>query len=108
VLLLNTVVGGQGLNLTQANWGMLIDNWWNDMIPEQAISRMHRYGQTKTVTVVELFRLDTIDTRICEVRDKKRENISVFIGDTPVKRGPRSKLGNGAGIDLYTMGRILN
>lgn len=108
VLLLNTTVGGLGLNLTQANWGLLLDNWWNDMIPDQAIARMHRFGQTEPVTVVELFRVDTIDKRIFEVREKKREDISIFVGDMPTKRGARSKLGQGAGIDLYTMTRILN
>lgn len=107
VLLINTTIGGLGLNLTVANWGILLDNWWNDMIPDQAVARMHRFGQTRPVTVVEFYRSNTIDERVFQVREEKQTQIAEFLGDQPKRRGPRSKFGRGAGIDLYTMTRIL-
>ncbi|KAF2313951.1 hypothetical protein GH714_020818 [Hevea brasiliensis] len=51
VLLMSLKAGGVGLNLTAASNVFLMDPWWNPAVEEQAIMRIHRIGQKRTVTV---------------------------------------------------------
>jgi SNF2 family DNA or RNA helicase len=44
-------VGGVGLNLTNANNVIIVDPWWNPAIEQQAMDRVHRFGQTRHVRV---------------------------------------------------------
>ena len=44
----------QGLNLTIASNVVLCDPWWNPMLEQQAMDRVHRTGQTKAVNVIKL------------------------------------------------------
>jgi len=55
LLLLTLKAGGVGLNLTAANYGVLFDHWWNPATGDQAAARMHRPGQTKPVSVYQLW-----------------------------------------------------
>lgn len=108
VLFLNSTIGSLGLNLTEANWGIFLDNWWNEMVPSQGVARMHRFGQTREVTIYEFLRKDTIDARIMEIRTIKDINVAYFTSESNTsRRGPGFKMGRGAGIDMYTMTRIL-
>ncbi|KAI9119631.1 hypothetical protein K1719_009507 [Acacia pycnantha] len=43
--------GGVGLNLTAASNVFMMDPWWNPAVEEQAIMRIHRIGQKRTVQV---------------------------------------------------------
>ncbi|PON98715.1 TNF receptor-associated factor [Trema orientale] len=51
VLLMSLRAGGVGLNLTAASNVFLMDPWWNPAVEEQAIMRIHRIGQKRTVSV---------------------------------------------------------
>lgn len=51
LFLISMKAGGLGLNLVSANRVFLLDPWWNPSTEEQAIDRVHRIGQTKTVYV---------------------------------------------------------
>jgi hypothetical protein len=51
VFLVSTMSGGVGLNLTAANCVGFLDNWWNYAVEDQALSRVHRFGQMRDVTV---------------------------------------------------------
>jgi len=43
--------GGVGINLTAASNAFVMDPWWNPAVEEQAVMRIHRIGQTKTVSI---------------------------------------------------------
>lgn len=52
-----------GITLTRANHVMLTDLWWSPAVDAQAIDRVHRLGQTRTVKVYRFLVKDSIDTR---------------------------------------------
>ena len=53
IFLVSLKTAGVGLNLVAANKVFLLDPWWNPAVEEQAIERVHRIGQKRTV---EIFR----------------------------------------------------
>lgn len=71
VLLCSLKCGSLGLNLTSANRVILVDPWWNPMISQQAIDRVHRIGQTVDVDVYELYVAGTVEKKILELQEKK-------------------------------------
>ncbi|HXX46923.1 MAG TPA: DEAD/DEAH box helicase, partial [Myxococcota bacterium] len=73
VLLLSLRAGGVGLNLTAADHVFLLDPWWNPAVEEQAADRAHRIGQDKPVSVYRLVARDTVEERILELQQRKRE-----------------------------------
>ena len=75
VFLISLKAGGLGLNLTEANYVILLDPWWNPSVEEQAIDRAYRIGQTRDVTVIRMITENTIEQKIVQLQDKKR-NIS--------------------------------
>lgn len=75
VFLISLKAGGLGLNLTAANYVILMDPWWNPSIEGQAIDRAYRIGQTRDVTVIRLIAAGTIEEKIIELQERKR-NIS--------------------------------
>ncbi|GEM_PF-1181877 len=72
LLLLSLRAGGQGLNLTRANYALLFDRWWNPAVEDQAVARLIRIGQTKTVFVTRLMCRNTIEERIEQILNRKR------------------------------------
>ncbi|KMU90925.1 hypothetical protein CIHG_08581 [Coccidioides immitis H538.4] len=48
---------------------------WNPYIEEQAIDRAHRIGQIRPVMVHRILVRDTVEDRILELQEKKRELI---------------------------------
>lgn len=82
VLLCSLKCGALGLNLTCANRVVLLDPWWNPMISEQAIDRVHRIGQTVDVDVYEFSVNDSVEKKIMLLQDQKRKLAnSVVNGD---------------------------
>jgi transcription termination factor 2 len=51
IMLLSLAAGGCGLNLVGANHLFLLDIHWNPQMELQAQDRVHRFGQTKDVTI---------------------------------------------------------
>jgi SNF2 family DNA or RNA helicase len=72
VFLISMKAGGFGLNLTAADTVILFDPWWNPMVEEQAADRVHRFGQKRPVTVYRLLTEETIETRMQQLKAKKR------------------------------------
>ena len=72
VFLLSLKAGGVGLNLTEADYVILLDPWWNPAVEDQAADRSHRIGQKKTVTIYRLIAQNTIEEKIVEMHKKKR------------------------------------
>ncbi|KXT75546.1 DEAD/DEAH box helicase [Streptococcus sp. DD12] len=84
--LISLKAGGVGLNLTGADTVILIDLWWNPAVEMQAISRAHRLGQKQKVDVYRLITRGTIEERILELQEGKRELASLVL-DTNNQRG---------------------
>ncbi|HMC64490.1 MAG TPA: DEAD/DEAH box helicase [Gemmataceae bacterium] len=79
VLLMSYGTGGVGLNLQFANYVFLFDRWWNPAVEDQAIGRAHRLGQREPVFVTRFITPNTIEARIAEVLERKRQLFSELI-----------------------------
>ncbi len=75
VFLISLKAGGTGLNLTAADTVIHFDPWWNPAVEEQASDRAHRIGQKKTVQVIKLIARGSIEEKIYELQQKKKEII---------------------------------
>ncbi|KAF9532114.1 SNF2 family N-terminal domain-containing protein [Crepidotus variabilis] len=71
VLVISLKAGGVGLNLTAANHVFMMDCWWNAAVEHQAIDRVHRIGQDKTVYVTHFIISKTIEKRILKIQKRK-------------------------------------
>ncbi|KAF9224688.1 hypothetical protein BS17DRAFT_778808 [Gyrodon lividus] len=72
-ILISFKAGSTGLNLTACNNVILVDMWWNPALEDQAYDRAHRFGQTRDVHIYKLMIPDTVETRILQLQDAKRE-----------------------------------
>lgn len=79
VFLISLKAGGTGLNLTQADYVYLVDPWWNPAVENQAIDRVHRIGQDKSVVAVRLICPDTVEEKIMDMQQSKRSLASGLI-----------------------------
>ncbi|MEG2936410.1 MAG: C-terminal helicase domain-containing protein [Clostridium sp.] len=75
VFLISLKAGGTGLNLTSADMVIHFDPWWNPAVEEQAVDRAHRIGQKNTVEVIKLIAKGTIEEKIYNIQEKKKEII---------------------------------
>jgi superfamily II DNA or RNA helicase len=71
VFLVSLKAGGFGLNLTAADYCILLDPWWNPATEAQAVDRTHRIGQTKKVMVYRMVAKDTIEEKVMAMKAKK-------------------------------------
>lgn len=72
VFLISLKAGGTGLNLTAADMVIHFDPWWNLAVQNQATDRAHRIGQKNVVTVYKLIAQDTIEDKILELQERKK------------------------------------
>ncbi|MDA8017560.1 MAG: DEAD/DEAH box helicase [Thermoanaerobaculia bacterium] len=84
IFLISLRAGGLGLNLTAASYVFLLDPWWNPAVEAQAIDRTHRIGQTRPVFAYRLIARDTVEEKILQLQDRKRE-----LADAVVSRDRR-------------------
>ncbi|CAK1354172.1 unnamed protein product [Cercospora beticola] len=73
VLLCSLKCGSLGLNLTAASRVVIVEPFWNPFVEEQAIDRVHRLNQTVDVKVFRLTIRDSVEEKILELQEKKRE-----------------------------------
>ncbi|MGI5922452.1 MAG: SNF2-related protein [Lentisphaeria bacterium] len=73
LFLISLRAGGLGLNLTEADYVVHLDPWWNPAVEDQASDRAHRLGQTKPVTIYRLIAKDTIEAKILDLHQHKRD-----------------------------------
>jgi superfamily II DNA or RNA helicase len=71
VFLISLKAGGFGLNLTEADYCILLDPWWNPATEAQAVDRIHRIGQTKKVMVYRLVAKNTIEEKVMALKAGK-------------------------------------
>jgi SNF2 family DNA or RNA helicase len=79
VFLISLKAGGVGLNLTAADTVIHFDPWWNPAVEAQATDRAHRIGQTKVVTSYKLITKGTVEEKILNLQNKKRELIQTTL-----------------------------
>ncbi|MBR6021918.1 MAG: hypothetical protein IK066_05805, partial [Kiritimatiellae bacterium] len=73
--------GGLGLNLTAANYVILLDPWWNPAVEQQAADRAHRIGQKRPVTVYRLVAADTVEERVLALHAEKNALSADLLSD---------------------------
>ena len=82
LFLISLKAGGTGLNLTAANYVVLLDPWWNPAVETQAADRAHRIGQRNPVTVYRLVTADTVEERVVALHAKKLALAEAILDDT--------------------------
>ncbi len=73
LFLISLKAGGLGLNLTAADYVFILDPWWNPAVEAQAVDRAHRIGQTRPVFAYRLIARNTVEEKILELQQSKRE-----------------------------------
>ncbi|KAI3823284.1 hypothetical protein L1987_04718 [Smallanthus sonchifolius] len=81
VLLMSLKAGGVGINLTAASNAFVMDPWWNPAVEEQAVMRIHRIGQTKSVSIKRFIVKGTVEERMEAVQARKQRMISGALTD---------------------------
>jgi superfamily II DNA or RNA helicase len=71
--------GGLGLNLTAADTVFILDPWWNTSAESQAVDRAHRIGQANTVFTYRLIARDTIEEKILQLQERKKELVEQVV-----------------------------
>jgi len=77
---LSLKAGGTGLNLTAASHVIHFDRWWNPAVENQATDRVFRIGQTKNVQVHKFICAGTLEEKIDEMIERKKEIAEKVIG----------------------------
>ncbi|OGP86993.1 MAG: helicase SNF2, partial [Deltaproteobacteria bacterium RBG_13_65_10] len=80
VFVLSLKAGGTGLNLTRANHVFHFDRWWNPAVENQATDRAFRIGQTRDVQVHKFLCVGTLEERIDEMIERKKEMAEKVVG----------------------------
>ena len=101
VFLISLKAGGTGLNLTSAKFVMHMDPWWNPAIEDQATDRAHRIGQKNVVEVIKLIAKDTIEEKVVQLQEEKREIINSVMSDDSLNINNISKLTNEEILELF-------
>lgn len=86
IFLISLKAGGQGLNLTAADYVIHLDPWWNPAVEDQASDRAHRIGQERPVTVYRLVVADSVEEKILALHASKRSLAADVLDgtDTPL------------------------
>jgi hypothetical protein len=82
VLVVSLRAGGRGLNLPAANHVFHFDRWWNPAVEQQATDRAHRLGQRKPVFVHSLITTGTLEERIDQLLESKKELVEKVMAGT--------------------------
>jgi SNF2 family DNA or RNA helicase len=82
VILMSYGAGAVGLNLQFCHYVFLFDRWWNPAVEDQAINRAHRLGVKQPVTVTRMMAVETIEQRIDEVLEQKRELLKTLFAES--------------------------
>ncbi len=84
LFLISLKAGGSGLNLTAADYVVHMDPWWNPAVEDQASDRVHRMGQKRPVTIYRLVTKDTIEDKIVDLHQHKRDLANSLLKDGDV------------------------
>lgn len=82
VFLISLKAGGTGLNLQSADIVIHFDPWWNPSVEAQASDRAHRIGQKSVVEVIKLISKDTIEEKVINLQNEKKDLIKKILDDS--------------------------
>ena len=80
VFVVSLKAGGTGLNLTRATHVIHYDRWWNPAVENQASDRAWRIGQDRPVQIHRLISEGTVEDRIAQVLEQKKELAEAVVG----------------------------
>ncbi|MFO7723501.1 MAG: DEAD/DEAH box helicase [Bacteroidales bacterium] len=80
LMLMTLKKGGYGLNLTEADYVMILDPWWNPASQQQGMDRVHRIGQDKPVFVYKFITRGTVEERILHMQKEKKRIADSVVG----------------------------
>lgn len=80
LFILSLKAGGLGLNLTAANRVFHFDRWWNPAVENQATDRAFRIGQKRNVQVHKFVCIGTLEERIDQMIEQKKELANLVVG----------------------------
>ena len=101
IFLISLKAGGTGLNLTSADVVIHFDPWWNPAVEDQATDRAHRIGQENVVEVIKLIASGTVEEKIVELQESKRELIEKILGDEHENTSMINSLSEDEILDLF-------
>ncbi|GAA5986834.1 hypothetical protein JCM10908_000916 [Rhodotorula pacifica] len=82
VLLVSLRAGGVGLNLTAGRRVYLMEPFWNPAVENQAVDRIYRLGQTKSVQTIRFVMQKTIEDNMLKIQQRKKELAQMSVGRT--------------------------
>ncbi|KAH8880122.1 P-loop containing nucleoside triphosphate hydrolase protein [Thozetella sp. PMI_491] len=85
VMLVSLRAGNAGLNLTVASHIVILDPFWNPYIEMQAVDRAHRIGQQRNVHIHRILIEGTVEDRIVELQERKRQLINTALDEGDAK-----------------------
>lgn len=86
VLLISLKAGNTGLTLTCASHVIMMDPFWNPYVEEQAMDRAHRIGQEREVYVHRLLISGTVESRIMDLQEEKKELVGAALDEGGLKQ----------------------
>lgn len=81
IMLVSLKAGNAGLNLVAASQVIIMDPFWNPYVEMQAVDRAHRIGQRRVVQVHRLLVQETVEDRIIELQNKKKELVEAALDE---------------------------
>ena len=84
--LISTRAGGLGITLVAADTVILFDSDWNPTADQQAMDRVHRIGQKKTVHCYRLVTEGTVEERIVQAAQNKMNMNAIVMRDNMALR----------------------
>jgi SNF2 family DNA or RNA helicase len=88
-MLVSLKAAGTGITLHAADYVFLLDPWWNPAVEEQAVDRVHRLGQTRTVFVYRMVTSGTIEERIQVLKGEKKQLFNQIVDSAGGQLGVR-------------------
>ncbi|QMW36976.1 hypothetical protein G4B11_000212 [Aspergillus flavus] len=79
ILLVSMKAGNSGLNLTAVSQVIILDPFWNPYVEDQAVGRVHRIGQRRPVHVHRILVSNTVEDRILDFQERKRQLIEGIV-----------------------------
>lgn len=93
VMLVSLLAGSAGLNLTAASQVVVLEPFWNPFVEDQAVDRAHRIGQRRDVEVHRLLVANTVEDRIQELQEKKRQLVGAALSEEGAQGAGRLSIG---------------
>lgn len=80
-LICTITTAGLGLTLTRSHTVIFSDWYYNPMVNNQARDRLDRLGQTKPITVIDLWAHDTIEDAVHRILRRKQRSFDAIVSN---------------------------